>query len=92
MADPVEIFVLSRPSPTQSKGDWVVKVGAGRGGTIVSRHRKKSMALKRARREGRKRDGSPGSVLKVQSKDGRIRTESRYGKARSDSGRFLGLF
>lgn len=88
---PVEIQVKSDPSTTQPKGDWVVKVGSGRGGSIVSRHRKKSAAVKRGRREGRKRkDQGDGAVLKVQNKSGRWKTEARYGKARQRSGGLLG--
>lgn len=83
MADPVQILVKSDPSPTQSQGDWIVKIGAGRGGRIETRHRQKSVALQKARREGRKRaDKGAGAILKVQTKDGRWSTEARYGRAR----------
>lgn len=88
---PVEVLVKSDPSTTQSKGDWIVKVGRGRGGTIVSRHRQKSKAIARGRREGRKRDDSEGAVLKVQNKRGRWKTEARYGGAQEEGG-LLGLF
>lgn len=91
MAEFTEVFVKSDPSPTQTKGDWIVKVGAGRGGKIISRHRQKSEAMKRARREGRKRKDR-GAVLKVQTKDGRIHTEAKYGKAQDGSGGLFGIF
>lgn len=90
MADPVEVIVKSDPSPTQTRGDWLVKVGAGRGGKNISRHRQKSEAVKRGRREGRKRkDRDGGAVLKVQDADGTIRTEARYGDV--DHGGLFGL-
>lgn len=37
----------------QQVGDWVVALGSGR---TISRHRQKDTAIKRARREGRKRN------------------------------------
>lgn len=87
MPDPVEVFVLNDPAPTQTKGDWIVKVGAGRGGKKISRHQQKTVAEKRARREGRKRKDQPGgAVLKIQDKGGRIHTESHYGDAQDRGG------
>lgn len=60
----------------QRQGDWVVKNGAGRGGTIVSRHRLKRVAVSRGRVEARKR----GAVLKVQlAQTGQFRTVANYG-------------
>lgn len=38
----------------QRGGDWIVRNGAG--GEILSRHRKKSAAMRAARREARQRD------------------------------------
>lgn len=96
MADPVEIFVEDDPKSTQTKGDWTVRVGKGRGGKIISSHRDKQAAIKRGRREGRKRaDRSGGAVLKVERASGRGRpkVEARYGDAQeSRSGLFGGLF
>ncbi len=52
-------------------GQWSVEVS----GREVSSHRKKRVAMKRARREARK--ASP-AVLKVQDTDGRWKTEASY--------------
>lgn len=85
-----EILVESDPSTTQTKGDWIVKVGAGRGGKNISRHRQKSEAVKRARREGRKRKDR-GAILKVQKSSGQWNTEATYGDVDED-GFFGSLF
>lgn len=59
----------------QRDGDWVVKNGAGRGGTILSRHRLKAQARQRGRREARKRK----TTLKVQmAQTGQFRTVASY--------------
>lgn len=85
MADPTEVHVTIDPKPTQQKGDWTVVVGrpGSRGSKHISSHREKDAAVKRARREGRKRaDHSGGAVLKVHKRGrGRPRVEARYGAA-----------
>lgn len=73
-----EILVESDPSTTQTKGDWIVRIGAGQGGTINSRHRQKSRAVEVARRLGRAREDR-GAILKVQNKRGEWTTEATYG-------------
>lgn len=49
------IYVEKDPTADGRRGDWIVKNGAGRGGRIISRHRTKGQAIKRARREADKR-------------------------------------
>lgn len=68
------VFVTSRPQSGQRKGDWAVKVGAGRGGRIVSSHRTKSAAMSAGRAEARKR----GDVLKAQTTRGQWQTVTSY--------------
>lgn len=94
MATATEIIVKQDPAPTQQKGDWIVKVGAGQGGRIVSRHRQKTRALKRGRREGRKRkDQRGGAVLKEQvHTTGRIKTIASYGDVKERNRGILGRF
>lgn len=48
----------------QRGGDWIVRNGAG--GAILSRHRKKSTAMQKARSEARQRD----TDLRVQNTNG----------------------
>lgn len=93
MADATEILVKSDPSTTQTRGDWVVQVGRGRGGRVISRHRLKSAAVRAGRREGRKRaDNSGGAILKVQNREGQWSTESTYGNAEPRRRGLFGLF
>lgn len=58
------ILVEVQKGAGQRGGDWIVRNGAG--GTIISRHRKKSAAKRRARREARKRNTN----LRVQNTRG----------------------
>lgn len=85
-----EILVESNPSTTQTKGDWIVRIGAGQGGKILSRHRQKSSAVSRARQAGRARKDR-GAILKVQNKRGQWKTEATYGDV-DEGGFFGGLF
>lgn len=48
----------------QRTGDWIVRNGPG--GRIISRHRTKSRAVSRGRKEARKR----GTDLKIQNTSG----------------------
>jgi hypothetical protein len=57
------IYVVNHPKPGQSVGDWLVRMH----GKYLSHHRKKSVAIKRARIEARKR----GFSVLVQNKDGK---------------------
>lgn len=80
MAKPTEVQVKSDPSATQTKGDWIVKIGSGQGGKVHSRHRLKSAAIKEAREQGRvRKDNSGGAILRVQNKRGHWKTEAKYG-------------
>lgn len=56
------IYVVNRPMPGQSKGDWCVRMH----GKILSHHRLKGAAIKAARAEAKKRNFS---VL-VQNRNG----------------------
>lgn len=47
------IYVVCRPRPGQSRGDWCVRMH----GKILSHHKLKNVAVKRARVEARKRSG-----------------------------------
>ena len=70
------IIVKIDPTAGQRRGDWLVKNGAGRGGRNISRHRKKSTAVSRGRREAKKRN----TTLKVQNaRTGQIKTVASYG-------------
>lgn len=92
MADAVEVFVKPEAKAGQKTGDWIVKVGRGRGGKNISRHRQKEVAVRRGRTEGKNRKDRPGgALLKVQNTDGGIRTEASYGNASARRGLF-GLF
>jgi len=84
-----EVFVKRDPSPTQSKGDWIVKVGRGRGGRNVSRHRQKSQAIQRARRAGRTRS-EQGATLYVQDASGQPKKEAEYGDGHGGSSGLFG--
>lgn len=64
------VTVISDPASGQRTGDWAVSVN----GSNVSRHRKKSAARKEARKRARKR----GDVLKVQNRNGQIKTVRSY--------------
>lgn len=89
MPSPTEVQVKSDPSPTQSKGDWIVKIGRGQGGSVHSRHRLKSAAIKEARQQGRKRkDQDGGAILRVQNQKGHWKTEAEYGTDGSAGSRF----
>lgn len=81
MAKFTEVIVEPDPQPTQPAGDWVVRIG--RGGKKVSHHRLKTSAVKRGRREGRKRS-ERGAKLIVKPKrgGGRGKIVARYGPAR----------
>ena len=46
------IYVVNRPAPGQSVGDWVARMH----GKILSRHKLKTQAIKHARVEARKRN------------------------------------
>lgn len=92
MAKPTTVLVLSDPQPGQTRGDWLVKVGTGRGGKNISRHRRKDEAVKRGRREGRKRKKGAGAVLKVQNQRGHLHTEATYGGAKKKGGWLFGRF
>lgn len=63
---------------TSAPADWKVQVGR----RTVSHHDLKSAAMKRARREGRKRSDQPGgAILKVQNRHGQwMGVEARYGR------------
>lgn len=50
------IYVKHDPTRDGRKGDWVVKNGAGRGGSILSRHHRKSKAKQVGRKEAQKRN------------------------------------
>jgi len=56
------IYVVNRRRPGQSMGDWAVRMH----GKILSHHRLKSVAIKRARIEARKR----GFSVLIQNTDG----------------------
>ena len=56
------IYVVNRRRPGQNKGDWAVRMH----GKILSPHRLKSVAIKRARIEARKR----GFSVMIQNTDG----------------------
>jgi len=58
------IYVVCRPTPGQSSGDWCVRMH----GKLLSRHRKKEVAVKRARIEARKRNFS----VMIQNKNGKF--------------------
>lgn len=74
----VDVLVKRDPLPGQVKGDWLVKVGKGRGGKNISRHRQKSAAMKQARQEGRKRK-EQGAKLWVEDRSGRATIKATYG-------------
>lgn len=57
------VYVVNRATPGQNKGDWAVRTG----NKIISNHRKKSAAKKKARTEARKRD----TYVRVQKANGR---------------------
>lgn len=59
------IYVVNRPRPSQSKGEWIVRMH----GKILSHHKLKSRAVKAARIQARKRDGY--SVM-IQRSDGKF--------------------
>lgn len=84
---PTEILVMSDPQPTQTRGDWLLKIGRGQGGKNVSRHRHKDEAIKAGRREGRKRKDR-GAVLKIQNQKGQWSTEATYGDVDDEGGLF----
>ena len=56
------IYVVCRPTPGQSKGDWCVRMH----GKILSHHKLKSAAVKAARTQARKRNYS----VMVQNRNG----------------------
>jgi hypothetical protein len=56
------IYVVSKPQPGQVKGDWAVRSH----GKIFSHHRKKSIAIKAARKIAKERD----ATVLVQNTDG----------------------
>lgn len=58
------IYVVCRPTPGQSSGDWCVRMH----GKILSQHRKKEVAVSRARIEARKR----GFSVMIQNKNGKF--------------------
>jgi len=53
---------------------WVVKIGKGRGGCIISRHELKPRATQRAKQLARRR----GDTLKEQMQAGYFRTVAEY--------------
>lgn len=57
------IYVVNHRRPNQAQGDWAVKSGSH----VISRHRLKSAAVDKARREARKRDCG----YQVQKSDGK---------------------
>lgn len=57
------VFVVNRPKPSQTKGDWAVKNGR----RILSHHRLKRRAVSKARKLAKKK----GTTLKVQKANGR---------------------
>jgi len=59
------IYVVNHRQPGQTQGDWAVKTEGGR---IISKHRLKKRAMKKARREARKRDCG----LRVQASNGKF--------------------
>ena len=67
------ILVEINKKSGQVTGDWIVRNGSG--GRIISRHRTKSAAVKRARREARKR----GTSFRVQDTQGRWSQGPGYG-------------
>lgn len=60
--DMAHVMVISDPKSGKSTGDWVVKVGNRQ----ISRHRTKSAAKSKARKEAKKR----GAQLRVQNTQG----------------------
>lgn len=77
----VEVFVLRDPAPTQTRGDWIVKRGRGRGGSILHRKQEKKDAIRLARRAARvsaRKGNGQGVTLYVQNASGRRRKESEY--------------
>jgi hypothetical protein len=60
------IYVEIDAGAGQRSGDWIVKNGSGRGARIISRHRTKAAAKKKARSEAHKRD----TGLRIQNTDG----------------------
>lgn len=58
------IYVVCRPKPGQNTGDWCVRMH----GKILSSHKLKSAAVKRARVEARKRNYS----VMIQNKNGKF--------------------
>lgn len=67
------ILVEINKKSGQRRGDWIVRNGSG--GKILSRHRTKSAATKRARTEARKRNTS----FRVQDTKGRWSQGPGYG-------------
>jgi len=59
---PKVIYVVNRPRPGMNKGDWMVRMH----GKILSHHKHKTVAIKHARAEAKKRNYS---VL-IQKADG----------------------
>jgi len=58
------IYVVCRPKPGQNTGDWTVRMH----GKLISSHKNKDVAIKKARVEARKRDYS----VMIQNKNGRF--------------------
>jgi len=56
------VYVVCRCKPGQTAGDWAVRLH----GKILSQHRKKEVAIKRARIEARKRN----FAVLIQNRDG----------------------
>lgn len=57
------VYVVPEPEPSQTRGDWAVKAG----NRILSHHRLKSRAVKRARKEAKKRN----TYIRVQKSNGK---------------------
>ncbi|MFB6197591.1 MAG: hypothetical protein ABEI52_04890 [Halobacteriaceae archaeon] len=66
--------VLIQKARDNKSHNWEVRIGAGQGGKILSRHYKKRQALKKGRRVAKKR----GDVLKEQLQWGGWRTRQDY--------------
>lgn len=64
------VYVVNRPKPGQKRGDWAVKNGR----QIVSHHRKKKNAVKKARRLAKDKE----TVLKIQKTNGKWQDVRNY--------------
>lgn len=95
----VQIYVERNPEPHPSNiGDWVVRIGRGQGGKFyreggsIRTYHKKKAALKRARKEARKRaDDGQRVTLYAHKKRGRPKKKAEYNGGHKGKSIFSGI-